>query len=440
MSTAKLESSAPKGFIPKVPVGASTPKRDGSRDEEKEGSATLKSSTGTEPNQAALKLKIGDENLAAKISQEDEDVQKNIENDAENKSSLKSKSTSVVESTAAIDNGMVGGLSGIDKRSQEKEEENEPGATVSDVLDNSAEDEPLKTEKKLTKEDSLKLEMEANAKRQEIERLAEENFLGGNQVFIFPPVVKPDQNITVFFNRSLSILNEEPNVLIMGAFNDWKWKSFTIRLNRANLDRDWWSCQIHVPKEAYKMDFVFFNGKDVYENNDEKDFCIFMEGGMDASTFEDFLLEEKRKELERIAKERAEREKEEEELRQIEAEKAASEADRVQAKAETEKRRQILKHLLKMAVNSVDNVWFIEPAEFQGEDSVRLYYNKRSGPLAHAKELWIHGGHNDWTDGLSIIERLVFSETKDDCDWYYADGTCKYVFYSFYIWCFDGSM
>lgn len=93
-----------------------------------------------------------------------------------------------------------------------------------------------------------------------------------------------------------------------------------------------------------------------------------------------------------------------------------------------------------MAVKSVDNVWFIEPAEFQGEDSVRLYYNKRSGPLAHAKELWIHGGHNDWTDGLSIIERLVFSETKDDCDWYYADGTCKYVFYSFYIWCFDGSM
>lgn len=252
-------------------------------------------------------------------------------------------------------------------------------------------------------------------------------------MFVFPPVVKPDQNIELFFNRSLSILNGEQDVLIMGAFNDWKWKSFTMRLNKANLGGDWWSCRFHVPKEAYKIDFVFFNGKDVYENNDEKDFSIYVEGGMDASTFEDFLLEEKRKELERLAKERAEREREEEELKRIEAEKVANEADRAQAKVETEKKREMLKHLSNMAMKSVDNVWYIEPTEFQGGDSVRLYYNKNSGSLAHAKELWIHGGHNMWTDGLSIIERLVFGETKDNCDWWYADGTCKCVIYSFYI-------
>ncbi|KAG6584091.1 Soluble starch synthase 3, chloroplastic/amyloplastic [Cucurbita argyrosperma subsp. argyrosperma] len=412
MSTARLESSAPKGFKPKVPVGASSPKKDQSRDEEKQGSATLKSSTPTEPNQKALKLKVGDEeDLAAK------------KNDAEVKGSLTSKSTSVGENTAAIDNGMAGRLSGIEKRSLEKGEENEPGETFSDVLDNSAEDEPLETEENLAEEESLKLklEMEAKAKRQEIERLAKENFFGGNQVFVFPPVVKPDQNIELFFNRSLSILNGEPDVLVMGAFNDWNWKSFTMRLNKANLDGDWWSCQIHVPKEAYKIDFVFFNGKDVYENNNGKDFCIFVEGGMDASTFEDLLLEEKRKELERVAKERAERERQEEETRRIEAEKVASEADRAQAKAETEKIREMVKQLSKMAVKSVDNVWFIKPAEFKGGDSVRLYYNKKSGPLAHAKELWIHGGRNNWTDGLSIIERLVFAEIKDDCDWWYAD-------------------
>lgn len=434
MSTARLESSAPKGFKPKAPVGASTPKTDRSRDGEKEGSAKLKSATQKEPPiQATLKLKVGDEeDIAGKISQEDEDVQKGIENHADIKSSLTSKSTSVGENTADIENGMVGRFSGIDKRSREKEVENRPDETVSDVLDNYADDEPLKREEKLTEEDSLKLklEMEANAKKQEIERLAEENFLGGNQVFVFPPVVKPDQDIEVFFNRSLSILNDEPDVLIMGAFNDWKWKSFTIRLNRAYLDGDWWSCQIHVPKEAYKIDFVFFNGKDVYENNDKRDFCISVEGGMDASTFEDFLLEEKRKELERLAKERAERERQEEELRRKEAEKVASEADRAQAKAETERRREILKQVLKMAARSVDNVWFIEPSEYQGGDSVRLYYNKRSGPLAHANELWIHGGHNNWTDGLSIIERLVFSETKVGCDWWYADGTCSIPFIS----------
>ena len=432
MSTAKLESSAAKGFKPKVPVGASTPERD---DEEEEGSATLKSSAHTKPNQAAVKLTVGDKvDLAAKVSQKDEDVQKKIGNDAERKSSLTSKSTSVDENNAAIDNGMAGRLSGIGRRLQEKEEENEPDETVSDVLDNSEEDEPLKTEEKLTEESlKLKLEMEANAKRQEIEKLAEENFLGGIQVFVFPPVVKPDQNIELFFNRSLSILNGEQDVLIMGAFNDWKWKSFTTRLNKANIDGDWWSCQIHVPKEAYKIDFVFLNGKDVYENNDGKDFCIYVEGGMDASTFEDFLLEEKRKELERLAKERAERERQEEELKRIEAEKVASEADRAQAKVETEKRREVLKHLLKTAVKSVDNVWYIEPTLFQGGDSVRLYYNKNSGPLAQAEEIWIHGGHNNWKDGLSIIEMLVFAVTKDKCDWWYADGTCECVMYSFYI-------
>ncbi|XP_038894134.1 soluble starch synthase 3, chloroplastic/amyloplastic isoform X2 [Benincasa hispida] len=424
LSTARLESSAPKGFKPKVPLGASTPKRDHGSDEEKEGSATLKSSAHTKPNQAAVKLKVGDEeDLAAKVSQEDADVQKMEENDAEIKSSLTSKSTSVGESAAEIDNGMAGRLSGIGQKSLEKEEENEPSEAVSGVLDNSVEDEPLKKEEKLTEEESLKLklEMEAIAKRHEIKKLAEENLLGGIQVFVFPPVVKPDQNIELFFNRSLSILNGEQDVLIMGAFNDWKWKSFTMRLNKANIDGDWWSCQIHVPKEAYKIDFVFFNGKDVYENNDEKDFCIYVEGGMDASTFEDFLLEEKRKELERLAKERTERERQEEEARRIEAEKVAMAADRDQARADTEKRREMVKQLSKMAAKSVDNVWFIEPTEFQGGDLVRLYYNKNSGPLAHAEELWVHGGHNNWTDGLSIIEKLVFAETKDNCDWWYAD-------------------
>ncbi|KAG7012367.1 Soluble starch synthase 3, chloroplastic/amyloplastic [Cucurbita argyrosperma subsp. argyrosperma] len=412
LSTARFESSSSKGFKPKVPIGTSIPKKDQRRDEENEGSATLKSSTHIEPKQAALKLKVGDEeDLSAKISQ-------NIENDAENKISLTSKATSVVKSTAPIG---IGGLSGIDNGLQEKEEESEPSETVSDVLDNSVK--LFEMEKKLTKESSLKLKlkMEANAKRQEIQRLANENLIGGIRVFVFPQVVKPDQNIEVFFNRSFSILSEEPEIMIMGALNDWKWKFFTIRLNKANLSGDWWSCQIHVPKEAYNIDFVFFNGKDVYENNDGQDFCISVEGGMDASTFEDFLLEEKRKDLERLAKERAERERQEQELRRIEAEKVARATDRAQAKAETEKRRETLKQLSKMAVRSVSNVWFIEPAEFQGEDSVRLYYNKRSGPLAHAKELWILGGHNNWTDGLSIIEMFVFSDIRDDCDWWYAD-------------------
>ncbi|KAK8551617.1 hypothetical protein V6N13_120069 [Hibiscus sabdariffa] len=266
----------------------------------------------------------------------------------------------------------------------------------------------------------LKLEMEENLHKQEIEGFAEENFSKGNKIFVYPQIVRPDEDIEVFFNRSLSPLNDEPDILIMGAFNNWRWRSFTIRLNKTYLKADWWSCQIHVPKEAYKMDFVFFNGQNLYDNNDKKDFCITVEGGMDEFAFEDFLLEEKRRELEKLAKEQEEKERQEEQQRRIEAEKAANEADRAQAKVEAQKRREILEQLLKNAARSVDNIWFIEPSEFRGADKVKLYYNKTSGPLAHANELWIHGGHNNWSDGLTIVEKLVRSE-REVGDWWYAE-------------------
>jgi len=31
----------------------------------------------------------------------------------------------------------------------------------------------------------------------------------------------------------------------------------TLRSEMTHLNGDWWSCQVHVPKEAYKIDFVF---------------------------------------------------------------------------------------------------------------------------------------------------------------------------------------
>nr|ALG76014.1 soluble starch synthase 3 [Nelumbo nucifera] len=284
-----------------------------------------------------------------------------------------------------------------------------------------------KTEKLMFEEPEMKehllkpkMEMDAEARRKVIESLAEENFSRGCKMFVYPEVVKPDQDIEVFLNRNLSTLKNEPDVLIMGAFNDWRWKSFTIKLNKTHLRGDWWSCLVYIPKEAYKMDFVFFNGANVYENNETKDFSLTVEGVMDASTFEDFLLEEKRRELEKLAAEQAEKERQEEERRRIEAEKVASEADRAKARAEAAKGRESLHEFIKKAVRSVDNVWYIEPKEFKGGDLVRLYYNRNSRPLAHANELWIHGGHNKWKDGLSIIGRLVHSEIKDG-DWWYVD-------------------
>jgi hypothetical protein len=43
----------------------------------------------------------------------------------------------------------------------------------------------------------------------------------------------------------------------------------------------------------------------------------------------------------------------------------------------------------------------------------------------HNNEIWMHGGYNNWIDGLSITERLVKSHEKDG-DWWYAEGMYIY--------------
>ena len=275
-------------------------------------------------------------------------------------------------------------------------------------------------------EQKLKAERESLRKK-EIESLAEEALARGDRMFVYPLVAKPDEDIKVFLNKTLSTLSSEPDVLIMGAFNDWRWKSFTRRLEKTKeLHGDWLSCLLHIPKEAYKMDFVFFNGQSVYDNNDSKDFCVDVKGGMDKVEFENFLLEEKWREQEKLAKEEAERKRQEEEKRRNEARKAAIEADREQAKVETQKRREMmLQPALQKAVVSSESVWYIEPKDFKGGDKVKIYYNKSSGPLAYAKEVWIHGGFNNWIDGLSIIEKLK-ADSKSE-DWWFAEGMCIYI-------------
>jgi len=118
------------------------------------------------------------------------------------------------------------------------------------------------------------------------------------------------------------------------------------------------------------------------------------------------LLDEKRKELERLSNEQGEREKITEEGRRIEADKVAKEEDRFPTKLEVERKQETVLQLMKNAIKSDDSVWYIEPSEFKGKDLVKLYYNGSSGPLEHSKEIWIHKGYNNWKDGSSIVEGL----------------------------------
>ncbi|OMO76835.1 Glycosyl transferase, family 1 [Corchorus capsularis] len=444
-STPGSKGTAPKGFTPKTQVGTSTQKREQKSNGEKEGSSITTLRESAVPNKIEIESSVApEEQSTVELYQKNKLNEAELEEPEEIIPSVGNE-LSAGKSNANVENGSVGKSLEDVARLQKKEPTLESdivssegkhldGKRTDDTVtvqnksvesDEKAIEDALKVKREMEQkaiEDALKakLEMEANLRKQEIEGLAEENFSRGYKIFVYPQIIKPDEDIEIFFNRSLSTLNNEPDILIMGAFNDWRWRSFTKRLNKTHLKGDWWSCQIHIPKEAFKMDFVFFNGQNVYDNNDKNDFCIPVEGGMDVFAFEDFLLEEKRRELETLAKERAEKEKQEEEQRRREAEKAASEADRAQAKVETERRREVLQQLTKKAARSADNIWFIEPNEFKGMDKVKLYYNKSSGPLAHANELWIHGGHNNWSDGLTIVEKLSRSE-REDGDWWYAE-------------------
>ncbi|KAG2574880.1 hypothetical protein PVAP13_7KG392600 [Panicum virgatum] len=258
--------------------------------------------------------------------------------------------------------------------------------------------------------------------KRRLQELADENYSVGNKCFVFPEVVKADSMINLYLNRSMSALASEPDVLIKGAFNGWRWKSFTENLHKSELRGDWWCCKLYIPKQAYRLDFVFFNGGTVYENNNHNDFFLEIESDIDEHSFEDFLVEEKQKELERLAAEEAERKRQAEEERRREEERAAMEADRAQAKSEVEMKKEKLHQMLSSASRYADYLWYIEPNTYKGGDRVRLYYNRSSRPLMHNNEIWMHGGYNNWIDGLSISERLVKSHEKDG-DWWYAEVT-----------------
>jgi len=42
-------------------------------------------------------------------------------------------------------------------------------------------------------------------------------------MFVYPPPgIKPDPDIEVFLNKNLSTLSDEPVILMLIAFNDWR--------------------------------------------------------------------------------------------------------------------------------------------------------------------------------------------------------------------------
>ncbi|THU65148.1 hypothetical protein C4D60_Mb05t00610 [Musa balbisiana] len=355
------KASNPRGFAPKPQAGTSIRKKDLNKVDEKEVSGSSSSSKHTISSSGLTDRRVAGEAQTAEVASSSRipsTVGKRrlvVLGETEQKAlAAGEKETKVAVSESNLD---------IIDGDEPPEAQNGIAYTTTDIQES------------LVK---LKADMDARAHKQLLENLADQNFSRGNKVFVVPQIVNPDQVIEVFLNRSSSALANEADVLIKGAYNGWRWKFFTEKLQKADIKGDWWSCQIYVPKEAYRVDYVFFNGANTYENNNSEDFFLLVEGGMDEVAFEDFLLEEEHKKLKKLAAEQAEKERQAEEQCRKEAEKVASEADRAQAKVEVEKKKRGFNHVMKLASNSAHHIWHIEPSLFKGGD--RLYLSTVAVP------------------------------------------------------------
>ncbi|KAJ7528847.1 hypothetical protein O6H91_15G022700 [Diphasiastrum complanatum] len=274
-----------------------------------------------------------------------------------------------------------------------------------------------KREKEVFLEEEVLRLAQIEAQKLDLLKLVEANSFAGNKVFFYPQTVRAGSEVQIFLNRSTTVLVNQPRIIIMGAFNDWRWIPFSVGMQKSDLPGDWWVCSVQVPREAYKIDFVFFNGENIYENNATNDFFVLVEGGMMKGEFEDFLIEEKRKEAERLAAEQAEKERiaaEEHKRAEI---KAAEEADKAEAVRIVKEQREREQLFIRKAVKNMEGVWKFEPSNFCAGGTVNIFYCRSSGPLAFSKEIWIHGGYNNWQDSVSIVKKLSPAQSKVG-DWW----------------------
>lgn len=218
-----MSTARPRGFFPKE-IHAESTSRIKHQEERlkkqrrKGGFDYPKSSETAEANKQTLEIEVDkDDKLEIELPEQ----KKFNEEKIVEKVSLKHKEVTV-KRNQMVKNGN-GSISRVGKGATLPQDKIVVEGSQFDDLEND-EDDSLEIKLKLETEENLrKLEIERlaeeNLRKHKIEGLAEENFSKVNKLFVYPQVVKPD--IEVFLNRSLSTLSSEPDVLIMGALNDY---------------------------------------------------------------------------------------------------------------------------------------------------------------------------------------------------------------------------
>ncbi|KAG2492408.1 hypothetical protein HYH03_009353 [Edaphochlamys debaryana] len=102
-------------------------------------------------------------------------------------------------------------------------------------------------------------------------------------LFTVPEVVQAGQEVTVFYNPHDTSLNGRQQIYLMGGWNRWTHKRHfgPIAMHPPSEGEEHWQATVTVPKDAYKMDFVFSDvpgGDGTYDNRGGFDYHLPVEG------------------------------------------------------------------------------------------------------------------------------------------------------------------
>ncbi|PNW82516.1 hypothetical protein CHLRE_06g282000v5 [Chlamydomonas reinhardtii] len=102
-------------------------------------------------------------------------------------------------------------------------------------------------------------------------------------LYTVPEVVEAGEEVTIYYNPRDTPLNGRQQLYLMGGWNRWTHKrSFgPVAMHPPEAGGEHWQATVMVPKDAYKMDFVFADvagGDGTYDNRGGFDYHLPVEG------------------------------------------------------------------------------------------------------------------------------------------------------------------
>lgn len=265
-------------------------------------------------------------------------------------------------------------------------------------------------------------ELAIEAANKEVEHHTPSTVAQGKEDWLFmtvPSMPVAGAKVVLYFNREQSQpLQHRPRVELYFKFNNWELDMDGS--DRIDMDSvgalapgtNFFKAELVIPQDAYEMNFIFSDKEETYDNNESKNYSFPVKGDMTKAMWIDTAPERaeaeflKRKELERLAAEKAEEERE----------RAALERD-------VQKAQDIVNHLkynheelrknAAMSFNSDSGAEILvaQQKTTRASEQIKIMYNKNASCLASidaaSSPIKIRVGHNGWQSPVDVPMKLA---------------------------------